>query len=407
MLKSSILKKKLHSVVSKSSDYIWQFVSKDFQYLTQQKKLEYKGINLKCSYLINIVHELIIKYYFSNNTDSKFKLSSIILKKRYGEHYNYYINYLCEQGFMSMVSNYCVGKKTKTYKLNIEYTYDVLRWKNYDNMLLKKINNRYETSITEMSFSSIQVDIRVKIIESLTKVDIDYDGALKLLNDRRKSGEMCEPKYQKNLISIENINSKSIYFNFDDYGRFHTNFTILKKEIRTQYLSIENEMISEIDIKNSQPLFFAVLLKKDLSEINGDTKRYFELVKEGLIYEDIIKNSKLTERYEAKELMYKVLFGNNLKTNKKLNKIFQKLYPSVYEYILEFKENKKNYKELSHELQKMESNFIFNVVLKEIYETYPNIVLFTVHDSIVCSKSNYDKVKVIFDKHFKELIKNL
>jgi len=394
-------------VVSKSSDYIWQFVSKDFQYLTQIKKLEYKGVNLQCSYLINIVHELIIKYYFSNNTDSKFKLSSLILKKRYGEYYNYYINYLCEQGFMVMVSNYCVGKKTKTYKLNIDYTYDVLRWKNYDTKLLKKINNRYETSITEMSFSSIQVGIRSKIIESLTKIDIDYKGALKLLNDRRNSGEMCEPKYQKNLISVENINSKSIYFNFDDYGRFHTNFTILKKEIRNQYLSIDNEMISEIDIKNSQPLFFAVLLKKELPHINGDTKRYFDLVKEGLIYEDIINNSKLTERYEAKELMYKVLFGNNLKTNKKLNKIFQKLYPSVYEYILEFKDKKNNYKELSHELQKMESDFVFNTVLKEIYETYPDIILFTVHDSIVCSNSNYNKVKVIFDKHFKELIKNL
>lgn len=394
-------------MVSKTSDYTWQFVSNDFQYLTQQKKVEYKGINLKTSYLINIIHELIIKFHFSKKTDINFKLSSIILKKRYNEHYNYYIDYLCEQGFMTMVSNYCVGKKTKTYKLNIEHIYNVIRWKNYDKILLKKIDNRYETSITEMNFSSISTNIRKKLIESLTKIDIDYEGSLTFLEDKKASGEMCEPKYQKNLISIENINSKSIYFNFDDYGRFHTNFTILKKEIRNQYLSIDNEMLDEIDIKNSQPLFFAVLLKKELPYINGDTKRYFDLVKEGLIYEDIIKNSKLTNRYEAKELIYKVLFGNNVKTNKKLNNIFKKLYPSVYEYILEFKENRKNYKELSHELQKMESDFIFNVVIKEIYETYPDIILFTVHDSIVCSKSNHEKIKVIFDKHFNELIKNL
>jgi len=394
-------------VVSKTSDYTWQFVSNDFQYLTQQKKVEYKGINLKCSYLINIIHELIIKFHFSKNTDITFKLSSIILKKRYNEHYNYYIDYLCEQGFMSMVSNYCVGKKTKTYKLNIEHIYNVIRWKNYDKILLKKIDNRYESSITEMNFSSISIDVRKKLIESLTKIDIDYDEALKFIDYKRKIGEMCEPKYQKNLISIENINSKSIYFNFDDYGRFHTNFTILKREVRNRCLSIDNEMLDEIDIKNSQPLFFAVLLKKELPYINGDTKRYFDLVKQGLIYEDIIEKSKLTKRFEAKELMYKVLFGNNVKTNKKLNKIFQKLYPSVYEYILEFKENRTSYKELSHELQKMESDFIFNTVIKEIYEKYPDIILFTIHDSIVCSKSNYEKVKVIFDKHFNELIKNL
>jgi hypothetical protein len=65
---------------------------------------------------------------------------------------------------------------------------------------------------------------------------------------------------------------------------------------------------------------------------------------------------------------------------------------------------KKNYKELSHELQKMESDFIFNHVIKEIYETYPDIVLFTVHDSILFPISYYDKVKVIFDKHFQNLI---
>ncbi len=166
-------------------------------------------------------------------------------------------------------------------------------------------------------------------------------------------------------------------------------------------------MIYEVDIKNSQPLFFAVILKKQLSHINGDTKKYFDLVKNGLLYEDIIANSCLKTRSEAKELIYKVLFGNNLKANKKVNKIFKTLYPSVYEYILEFKESKNNYKELSHELQKLESEFVFNQVIKEIYETYPEIVLFTVHDSIIFPKSYQEKVEVIFNKHFQNLIKNL
>ena len=93
-------------------------------------------------------------------------------------------------------------------------------------------------------------------------------------------------------------------------------------------------------------------------------KRYSDLVKSGLLYDDIVANSNLETRNEAKELIYKVLFGNNLKTNRKINKIFKNLYPSVYEYILEFKESRTTYKELSHELQKMESDFIFNNVIK-------------------------------------------
>jgi len=393
-------------VVSQSEDYLLQFISKDFQYLTQQSKIPYKGVNLKCSYLINIIHELLVKYYFSNYTEIKFNLSSTILKKKYGEFYNYYLEYLCENNFMSLVSKYYVGKKTNSYKIDSKCVYDVIRWKNFDNFLLKKSKNRYETSITEMNKSSIHPDIRIKLIESLDKVRIDYNGSIDFINELKNKDLIDESKYQRNLISIDNINSKSIYFNFDDYGRFHTNFTILKKEIRNEFLTINNEILTEIDIKNSQPLFFAVILKKELVHINGDTKKYFDLVKSGLLYDDIICNSNINSRKDAKEMIYKVLFGDNLKANKKVNSVFKKLYPSVYEYILEFKEHKKNYKELSHELQKMESEFIFNNVVKEIFDTYPEIILFTVHDSIIFPKSYQEKVEVIFNKHFQKLVKN-
>lgn len=98
------------------------------------------------------------------------------------------------------------------------------------------------------------------------------------------------------------------------------------------------------------------------------------------------------------------MFGDNVNDNKKLNKVFKKLYPSVHEYILEFKEEKKNYKELAYKLQKMESNFLFNTVIKEIYQTYPEIILFTVHDSIMFPKSYQDRVEEIFNKYFQQLI---
>lgn len=393
-------------ISNNKENYILQFVSKDFQYLTQQNKIQYKNINLKCSYLINIIHELLIKYYFNNNIDVKFNLSSVILRKKYGEHYNYYVQYLCDNGFMSLVSKYYVGKKTNSYKLSTKNIYDVIRWKNYDKILLKKLKNRYETSITEMNESSIPPDIREKLINSLYKINIDYDNAIDYLNSLKNEKKIDNQKYQRNLISIDNINNKDIYFNFDDYGRLHTNFTILKKEIRANYITINNEIVTEIDIHNSQPLFFGVLLKKSLSQINGDSKKYFDLVKSGLLYDDIIYNSKI-DRKEAKSLIYKVLFGDNKNVNLNANKIFKNLYPSIYEYILEFKEQKKNYKELSHELQRMESKFIFNEVIKEIYDKYPNIILFTVHDSIIFPKSYEEKIKNIFDKHFQNLIKNL
>ena len=173
-------------VIQANEDYLLHFISRDFQYLTQQKTFQYKGVNLKSSYLISIIHELLIKYYFSVNIETKFNLSSLILRKKYGEHYNYYIEYLCERGFMSLVSKYYVGKKTNSYKLDTKCVYDVIRYKNTDKFLIKKQNNRYETSITEMNNSLILPEIRVKLIESLNKIKIDYNGAVKFLDELNK-----------------------------------------------------------------------------------------------------------------------------------------------------------------------------------------------------------------------------
>ena len=386
------------------NDYIYQFVPKEFEYLTNQQKVEFQNKNLKTSYLINIIHELLIKYYFTNNSETQFNLSSKILRKKYGEFYNYYMKYLIEKKFIALVSKYYVGKKTNTYKLNILNIYDTIRYKNYDKILIKKLKRDiYETSITEINNSPIPLEIRKVLVNNLPYVDIDYERSKNFLDELKFSKKIELSKYKKNEISIENISIKNIYFKFDSYGRFHTNFTILKKEIRTDFLTIDSENLYELDITNSQPLFFAILLKKEVPHINGDTKRYFDLVKNGLIYDDIIQNSRIKDRKGAKNLMYKVLFGNN-EENKKENRIFKKLYPSVYEYILEFKTEKKNYRFLAHHLQRMESEFMFNNVVAEVIEKYPKMKFFTVHDSILFPRSYRDNIKEIFDKHLNRLL---
>lgn len=385
------------------NDYIYQFIPRDFQYLMQQTKIKYEGKNLKTSYLMNIIHEILVIYYFTNKKQElKFNLSSKILRRKYGEFYNYYMQYLVDRKFITLVSKYYVGKKTNTYKINISNLYDTIRYKNYDKMLIKKMR-KDDISITDTTTSPIPPEIRKVLSDNLCKIDIDYEKAMEFLYQLKTNKQIDQDKFKKNEISIENIHIQNIYSKFDSYGRFHSNFTILKKEIRKQFLTIGGEVIDEVDIKNSQPLFFAILLKKEVPAINGDTQRYFDLVKNGLLYDDIVENSNLKSRNEAKELIYKVLFGNN-ESNKKENRIFRKLYPSVYEYILEFKAEKKNYRELSYKLQRMESNFIFNKVVSELIEKYPKLVFFTVHDSIVFPKSYKERVKEIFDKHLNSLL---
>jgi hypothetical protein len=62
----------------------------------------------------------------------------------------------------------------------------------------------------------------------------------------------------------------------------------------------------------------------------------------------------------------------------------------------------KSYKEMSHILQKMESDFIFNKVIKTIIEKIPEVKLFTIHDSIVFQKKYLPEISVIFNNFLKK-----
>jgi len=308
---------------------------------------------------------------------------------------------------MKLISNYYVGKKAKTYKLNIT-DFNTIRHKAYDKILLKKHKKEYLfRTFTAKQESPIPLELRKQLIDDLYFVELDYEKSKKWLENAKKSKIIDFHKYNKNMSAIDGIECGHIFFKFDSYGRLHTNFTVLKKDIRQKYLTIDGELLSEIDISNSQPFFFAVYLKKELGEenFNNEIKKYIDCVKNGLIYDEIFNAfpNIIKSRDAAKILMYKILFGNN-SDNKQESKIFSSLYPTVYEYIKEFKTLSESYKDLSHQLQLLESNFIFNTVVQDIKNLNPNIKLFTIHDSIVYPSKYKNEVELIFNSHLKKLI---
>lgn len=396
-----------------SRGYLYQFIPESFNYLTKIKKIEYKGVNLKTDYLINIIHELILKYYFHKSDtierEIKFNMWSTLLRKKYGALYNSYINYLIEKDFMFMVSDYYRNKKARTYKLNRLSIQNIIRVKIVDKIILKKNSKDYlKKTFINYTNSPIPLDIRDKLVNNLYDINIDVDSSIRYLNDQRYNKKISYNKYWKNVMSIENLGIQNIFFKFDEYGRMHTNFTVLKKDIRKNYITINDEPISEIDLSNSQPLFLAVLMKNELEPkhlINPEITRYFELVENGLIYEELMNKCDIKDRDEAKIMMYKVLFGIN-GDSRKYNRMFYNIFPKVYSFITEFKDINDNYKTLSHALQNLESNFIFNHVIKHIYEKYPNIILFTVHDSICIPLSYKNDIRNIFDYYKRKLLLN-
>ena len=385
--------------------YLYQFIPKEFEYLTKTNIIQYKEHKLKTAYLINIIHELILKYYFTN--EIKHNLWSVILKKKYGKFYSHYILYLLDYDFMKFVSSYYSGKKAKTYKLNIT-NLDVMRTRISDKIILKKHKKDYIfRSFTAIQESPINMDLRKILINDLYHVNIDYDKALNWLNIQKKEKKIELNKYFKNLNSIDGINTEHIFFKFDAFGRLHTNFTVLKKHIRTNFLKIDGLETTEIDLPNSQPYFFGVYLKNEIGEknFNQEIKDFLEIVKNGLIYDELLLKfpKHLSTRKDAKIMMYKVLFGRNV--DKRIeNRLFKSIFPTVYDYIKEYKHLSDDYKSLSHQLQLIESDFIFNKVIKTIKQNFPNIRIFTIHDSIVFPIKYKEEVNIIFRNYLKDLL---
>ena len=392
-------------------DFLYQFIPNKYNYLTKTDKIEFNGAVLKTAYLINIIHELIMKFYINKHElierETKFNMWSLLLREKYGNKYNYYIDYLIDIGFITMVSDYFKNKKARTYMLSTKYLNNIIRCKVKDKVLLRKHSQEYlKKTFLNYTNSPIDIEIRKKLVDNLYKINVDVDGAISYLNEKKNNNSICYNKYQRNLISVENLGIGNIFFKFDEYGRMHTNFTILKKDIRRDYITIDGLPTFEIDIKNSQPFFLILLMKDNLpvSElIKPDVSKYIDLVKNGLIYEEIINKCGVKTREDAKILMYRVLFGKN-GHKKRENVLFRKTFPNVYKFINDYKEKTKDYKVLSHDLQLKESEFIFGKVVSHLIKSFPDMVFYTIHDSIVVPIKYKDEAKKIFDFYHRRLL---
>jgi hypothetical protein len=369
-----------------------QFLPECLIELSTQKNFFYKEEKLKSAYIIDIIHNLLLKYYFKK--ENSFTLSSVILKDKYGYLYNYYIDFLKEKDIIKMQKNYLKGSNSRIYSINESIINGkILRYSNDDKVLIKKYITKHLQFELDRN-SIIDRIIKKKLISDLYSVQIQFDRSIFYL-DSLKNEDI--DIYNRNKYSVESINDKHIFYHFDSYGRMHTNFTILKSFIRKNCLLIDGEETFEIDIQNSQPLFLSKLIEESNSRwVNEDEFRLFSiLVQSGNYYQYLIDNLFLKDKSLAKDLTYKVLFGQN-RINSKSDKLFSKLFPTIHNFIKLYKNEKKDYKILAHDLQKAESNLVFNKIIRKIMQQDSDIKLITVHDSIIAPKKYKEVISEIF-----------
>ena len=169
---------------------------------------------------------------------------------------------------------------------------------------------------------------------------------------------------------------------------------------------IDGEETCELDISNSQPLFLSKIIRDSGTKWvdQNEFELFSYLVESGGYYEYMMSKSKF-DKNTIKKMTYKVLFGRN-RSNNKCDILFESNFPTIHNFIKLYKKEFSNYKILAYDLQKMESNLIFNNIIKTIINIYPDIKIITIHDSIVFPVKYREIVKSIFNKKLKELFNN-
>jgi len=307
------------------------------------------------------------------------------------------MDYLIEKKTILMVSNYRAGRNAKVYKISDQILKGkIKRYVNKDTTLLKKYKNKV-SQVEEDGIKNnnlIDPEIKAMLVDDLFYTKIEFDKAIFYLDNLQHNDTDI---YNRNRYSVECVNDRHIFYHFDSYGRMHTNFTILKSFIRKNCLLLDGHETHELDIVNSQPLFLnKIIMDSESKWVNKDEFELFkDLTINGNYYQYVMNHIGTSDRPMVKEMTYKVLFGRNTH-NSKADRVFKELFPTIHNFIKLYKKEKGDYKVLAYELQRAESNLIFNKIIREIKTYYPDIKIVTVHDSIIIPRNRKDEVEAIF-----------
>ncbi len=369
-----------------------------------------------------------------------------------GNHeYKKYLDHLLHHRFLRTDMKYIVGRKSRGYMIN-RYT---------DNTLLafKKIPISdfviYKKKIKENDEQKRNVEATVRQYPHMTKwfngLIIDKEGAIQEaerifpikttgVRGTAKGKASNWANRHRALMAIDKIYEKRFYYNIDEnVGRFHSNLTNLKKELRN-YITYKGQKLVNVDIKNSQPLFSTLLLQKEfyrpgtLYNITSipsynyllsnshhsyssltimiveslekaesqDITKYIEMVGSGNFYEhmfDLMYPDQPFDKAKAKTMMFMIFFSRNNymgQPGAEPKKRFKKLFPHTYEIFRLLKLC--DYTALSRILQRIESDIIIQNVIPRISSERPGLPFFTIHDSVVTTVGNEDYVADIIQQ---------
>lgn len=382
------------------------------------------------------------------------RLDSQILKK-YNGRYTAYIDFFKANELIYLVLDYGADiSECRSYKISENYTNDkVICYSISDSVLLKKFNEQGIENFysTKMEYCQKTRPHLVQFFDSDLKINAKKANKLidPLLTDNYN-------KYRcaKQLLLEFNYKEWRYSIKPESDNRLHSNLTRLNKVLRPT-ISYKGESLGTVDIKCSQPYFFSVILKAvlkkdmnlleqigatkllstknvdDLFNIKIDRKEVIGFV-ETVINEDLY-NSFLNElpiKYDDEKKPFRMVSNFNKKNKRKYldstrrkviykterdlaktvimeifysspkttipeAKIFRTVYPSVCSIINFIKNECVEFHKL---LTNIEAYCLLDYVAKHISSKFPEMPLWSIHDSLVTTQNNITKLKTVMEE---------
>jgi hypothetical protein len=412
----------------------------------------------KVDYLFYFI-ELLTNMMEYNDVDSNngyINLSSSMMQAVV-HNYNEYLEYLVKHRVIRRDKRYIPGVHSRGYILNgINHDSEVVLVEINDSLIRRNRAKEYRKNESDKKKLSHKYSYLTKWFNE--KLQIDERGALEKVEElfpepkgpirgvRKGKVSRMTKKYCAKL-AIHKLAIQDYRYTVDDnVGRFHSNLTNLKKELR-HYMTYNGETLVNVDINNSQPLLSSILfnqsfynqskqqyislydipssfqylinkytttythtiiiLVKTLQKLdNKEVSRYLRMARSGQFYQELSKAMYPKQSFDKgrmKELTYKVFFSSNQSIqgmNNWTKREFKWKFKGIYAMFSAIK--RKNHRALSHILQRIESEIMIQNVCKRISLEQPTLPIFTIHDSVLTTIGNQDYViKVIKEEAFK------
>lgn len=322
--------------------------------------------------------------------------------------FNQLKDYLISNQVIETDGKYILHEKSYGYKLIGKYAIGT-RFVSIDGLM----NDKLEDNKSEVKLSSVHYHLYHNL---LNRVNYDFNTFEYEMNELDRLDEI-------RYFMFNYKDNEDFMFTIDSFGRrLHTPFTCVSSKSRKHinWKNTEDNTVIEIDIVNSQLVMLCSLLNSFFYNIQlypshilyplrcsayrvdrykdskyNDLDEFITLCEKGLIYERIMyeynnKESVKLNRDEVKEMLFsQVLFCKS--KNNKMTKIFKSMFPNVLDFIIDQK--KDNYKDLSCQMQRIESKIVIWNVCGRLMREYVDVPVITVHDSIITNKSSEEVVK--------------